>query len=71
MEYRRAVESGRRAAKVYEPDVVIKPQHKPLLLKFSAFVDDGLFALRLPHVLKVAAAVSITALVLLVISAFR
>lgn len=56
-----AVESGRRAAKVYEPDVVVKSQHKPLLLKVSAFLDDGLFALGLPHVFKVATAVSIVA----------
>lgn len=56
-----AVESGRRAAKVYEPDVVVKSQHKPLLLKVSAFLDDGLFALGEPHILKVAAAVSIVA----------
>jgi uncharacterized protein with NAD-binding domain and iron-sulfur cluster len=56
-----AVESGRRAAKVFEPDVVVKSQHKPLLLKVSAFLDDGLFALGLPHILKVAAAVSIVA----------
>jgi uncharacterized protein with NAD-binding domain and iron-sulfur cluster len=56
-----AVESGRRAAKVYESDVVVKSQHKPLLLKVSAFLDDGLFALGLPHILKVAAAVSIVA----------
>jgi uncharacterized protein with NAD-binding domain and iron-sulfur cluster len=57
-----AVESGRRAAKVYEPDVVVKSQHKPLLLKVAAFLDDGLFALRLPHILKILAAVSIVAL---------
>jgi uncharacterized protein with NAD-binding domain and iron-sulfur cluster len=56
-----AVESGRRAAKVYEPDVVVKSQHKPLLLKVSAFLDDGLFALRLPHIFKIATAVSIVA----------
>lgn len=56
-----AVESGRRAAKVFEPNVVVKLQHKPLLLKVSAFLDDGLFALGLPHVFKVATAVSIVA----------
>ena len=56
-----AVESGRRAAKVFEPDVVVKLQHKPLLLKVSAFLDDGLFALGLPHIFKVATAVSIVA----------
>jgi uncharacterized protein with NAD-binding domain and iron-sulfur cluster len=66
-----AVESGRRAAKIYEPDVVVYSQHKPLLLKVSAFLDDGLFALGLPHVLKIVVAVSCVVMVLLVNSALR
>ena len=48
-----AVESGRRAAKIFEPEVVVKPQHKPRALKFTSWVDDAFFALRLPHVLSV------------------
>lgn len=48
-----AVESGRRAAKVYEPDVVVKGQHKPVLFRTLALLDDGLHALHLPHVLQV------------------
>lgn len=48
-----AVESGRRAAQVSEPDVVVMPQHKPLLLRLTARLDDGLYALGLPHVLNV------------------
>ena len=48
-----AVESGRRAAKIFEPEVVVKPQHKPLALKFTSWIDDAFFALRLPHVLSV------------------
>jgi hypothetical protein len=66
-----AVESGRRAVKVYEPHVVVKPQHKPLLLKVSAWLDDGLYALRLPHILKVIAAIVGAALILLVNNALR
>ena len=59
-----AVESGRRAARIYEPDVVVKPQHKPFPLQAAALLDDKLFALHLPHVLKVTAAVSGAALLL-------
>lgn len=43
----------------------MKPQHKPLLRNVSAFLDDGLFALRLPHVFNVTADVSIAVLVFL------
>jgi len=54
-----AVESGRRAAKVFEPDVVVIAQHKPLLLKALAYLDDRLHALGLPHVLTVTSAAAI------------
>jgi uncharacterized protein with NAD-binding domain and iron-sulfur cluster len=58
-----AVESGRRAAKVFEPGVVVIGQHKPLPLKALAYLDDRLHALRLPHVLTVIAAASAVAMV--------
>lgn len=66
-----AVESGRRAAKVFEPDVDVKPQHKPVLLKIAAWLDDGLYALRLPHILHVIFVVAAVGLVLMIISALR
>ncbi len=60
-----AVESGRRAVRVFEPDVVLKRQHKPLLLRTLALLDDGLHALHLPHVLSAIGAVTALALVLI------
>jgi uncharacterized protein with NAD-binding domain and iron-sulfur cluster len=60
-----AVESGRRAVRVYEPDVVVKPQHKPLLLRATARLDDGLYAVGLPHVLSVLGALAGAGLALL------
>ncbi len=46
-----AVESGRRAARLLEPDVVVKSQHKPTAMKALASLDDRLHARGLPHVL--------------------
>ena len=59
-----AVESGRRAARVFEPDVVVLKQHKPLPLRLTARLDDGLYALGLPHVLSVLGAGAAAGLVL-------
>jgi glycine/D-amino acid oxidase-like deaminating enzyme len=45
-----AVESGRRAAKVIDPNVRVISQFKPVWLRAIAAIDDGCFALGLPHV---------------------
>ena len=47
-----AVESGRRAAQVIEPSVIVIPQFKPLWLRLLSKMDDGCFAIRAPHVLN-------------------
>ena len=65
-----AVESGRRAARVFEADVEVIGQHKPLPLRSLARVDDRLYAWKLPHVLSVmAATVAVAALRLLWVGA--
>jgi len=46
-----AVESGRLAAKGIDPQVSVLPQYNPLLLRALARLDDGLYSLRLPHLL--------------------
>ncbi len=51
-----AIESGRRAVRVFEPDLVVKPQYKPPILRLTSWLDDALYALSLPHVLLVATA---------------
>jgi hypothetical protein len=48
-----AVESGRRAARVFEPDVVVLPQYRPLPLRVLGRIDDALYGLKAPHVLDV------------------
>jgi len=48
-----AVESGRRAAQLIEPDVTVIAQHKPALLRRLGRIDDQLYRLRLPHLLDV------------------
>ena len=48
-----AVESGRRAAQLIEPDVPVIAQHKPALLRRLGQIDDQLYRLRLPHLLDV------------------
>lgn len=62
-----AVESGRRAAKLIAGDVAIIPQHKPVLLRAISAVDNLCFRLRLPHVLDLALALTVLALIALVI----
>ena len=59
-----AVESGRRAAQVFEPDVVVQPQHKPLVLRATARLDDALYARGLPHALHVLGAAAAVGLAL-------
>lgn len=48
-----AVESGRRAVKVIEPDVRVIEQYKPAWLRVISVIDDICFRLRLPHVLDI------------------
>jgi hypothetical protein len=46
-----AVESGRRAAQAIDPAVKVLPQYKPLWLRMISAIDDGCFAVGVPHVL--------------------
>src|SRR5664280_2764170 len=48
-----AVESGRRAAQLIEPDVTVIEQYKPSWLRGFGRIDDELYRLRLPHLLDV------------------
>ncbi len=48
-----AVESGRRAARVLEPDIEVLPQYLPPLLRAFGAVDDVLYRIGAPHVLVV------------------
>lgn len=48
-----AVESGRRAAQLIEPDVVVLPQYKPKWLRLLGAIDDLLYRIGAPHVLDV------------------
>jgi uncharacterized protein with NAD-binding domain and iron-sulfur cluster len=48
-----AVESGRRATQLIEPDVTVIAQHKPAWLRQLGRIDDQLYRLRLPHLLDV------------------
>lgn len=48
-----AVESGRRAARVVEPDVVVRRAWTPAPLRVLQRVDDALYAVGGPHVLDV------------------
>ncbi len=66
-----AVESGRRVARVYEPDVMVIGQHKPLLMRTLSFLDDGLYALRLPHVFTLIGAAAAAAILRAVPRVFR
>lgn len=46
-----AVESGKLAAKVYEPEVEVIGQHNPVFFRVISRIDDLLFSLMLPNVL--------------------
>jgi len=60
-----AVESGRRAARVVEPGVDVKPTWIPAPLRLLRALDDALHALGGPHVLDVLIAAGIVALIAL------
>lgn len=47
-----AVESGRRAARVVEPDVPVIPEYVPWALRAARAVDDACFTVGLPHALE-------------------
>jgi hypothetical protein len=59
-----AVESGRRAAQVFEPGVRVLPQYLPPILRTLRALDDGLFRLGGPHVLHALWAAAILLIVL-------
>lgn len=61
-----AVESGRRAARLVEPDVTVIAQHKPALLRALGRIDDQLYRLRAPQLLDLLAAAVPTGLVALI-----
>jgi hypothetical protein len=46
-----AVESGRRAARIFEPDIKVIPQYKAWWLRALSAIDNACFAAGLPHVL--------------------
>lgn len=48
-----AVESGRRAARLIEPEVRVLPQYRPWPLRALAALDDALYRCGAPHVLHV------------------
>jgi hypothetical protein len=63
-----AVESGRRAARVVEPDVPVIPEHVPAPLRLARRVDDLCYGLGLPHLLDLLA-VGLPALVVTALAA--
>lgn len=63
-----AVESGRRAAQVFESAVTVLPQHRPLALRWLGAMDDVLYRMGAPHVMHVLPVVALVALVLVAIA---
>lgn len=59
-----AVESGRRAAQLFETGVTVLPQHRPLALRWLGAMDDVLYRMGLPHVLYVLPASVVVAVIL-------
>lgn len=53
-----AVESGRCAAQVFEPGVVVFEQYRPPLLRWIGAIDDLLYRIGDPHLLSVLVAPS-------------
>ena len=49
-----AVESGRRAAQVFEPSVKVLDQYRPLWLSMLRALDNALYRFNAPNVLDVA-----------------
>ena len=66
-----AVESGRRAAQVFEPDVTVLRQYRPWPLRWLGSLDDVLYRLGAPHVLHVLPGILLIALVLAVAALSR
>lgn len=58
-----AVESGRRAAQVFEPGIAVLPQYVPRALRWLRAIDDRLYQLGGPHVLLLLGGVAIIAAV--------
>ncbi|HET7535509.1 MAG TPA: FAD-dependent oxidoreductase, partial [Candidatus Didemnitutus sp.] len=52
-----AVESGRRAARVFDRRVGVLPQYRPAWMRCLAVLDNACHAVGLPHILDLAAAV--------------
>lgn len=48
-----AVESGRLAAKIIEPDIKVIFQYKPLFLRIISALDDFCFIINAPHILDI------------------
>ena len=65
-----AVESGRRAAQVIEPSVVVIPQYKPLILRAIGAVDDILFAIHAPHILDIVMSILVLAIIFIILIVF-
>lgn len=63
-----AVESGRHAAQLIEPDVTLIPEYKPWWLKTVAVIDDFCFKIGLPHILDL---IFISSIVLLLAITFN
>ncbi len=49
-----AVESGRRAAQLIDPEVAVQSQYRPWILRIMGAMDDVLYRAKLPHVLDIA-----------------
>ena len=60
-----AVESGRRAARLIEPEVRVLPQYRPGWLRLLGALDDLLFRLGAPHVLVVLPSVVVVGIIVL------
>jgi hypothetical protein len=61
-----AVESGRRAAQLVEPDVTVIAQHKPAWLRRLGRIDDRLYQFRAPHLLDLVTVAIPTGLIALI-----
>jgi hypothetical protein len=66
-----AVESGRRAAQLVEPETTVLPQYRPGWLRLFGVVDDVFYRMGAPHVLELLRAGVLVALVVLVVVAVR
>ena len=62
-----AVESGRRAAQLVEPETTVLPQYQPSWLRLFGAVDDVFYRAGAPHVLELLRAGVLVALVVLVV----